>query len=114
MPPTSTRGWSLPSGRGRSLLWCRGRATTAAGVFTGSPIDLSMLDGMYKEYPEGKAPEPRMASWQAPRRRPELFQQHEQDIEIEIHLNEMGSILFNKQRMHTWCYAGYPAIQVAN
>ena len=86
---------------GRASVNSEAKLRQSAGVFTGSPIDLSMLDGMYKEYPEGKVPEPRMASWQDRRRRPELFQQHGQDIEIEI--QQMGSILFNKQRMHTWC-----------
>jgi hypothetical protein len=44
----------------------------------------------------------------------ELFQKHGQKIEIEIHLNKIGSILFNRQSMHKWLLSGYPPIQVTN
>jgi hypothetical protein len=53
-------------------------------------------------------------SAEAFKRAKELFQKYGQNIEIEIHLNEIGSILFDRQSMHKWFLSGYPPIQVAN
>jgi hypothetical protein len=53
-------------------------------------------------------------SAEAFKRAKELFQEYGPNIGIEIHLNEVGSILFDKQSMHKWCLSGYPPIQVAN
>ena len=43
-----------------------------------------------------------------------LFERHGENIEVEIHLNEIGSILFDWQSLHKWSLAGYPPIQVSN
>ena len=43
----------------------------------------------------------------------ELFQEHGPDVEVEIHLNQVGSILFNKNSMRKWYQSGCPPIQVS-
>ena len=43
-----------------------------------------------------------------------LLREHGSDLEIALHLNQIGppSILFNKRRMQGWCRAGFPAVRI--
>ena len=41
------------------------------------------------------------------------IQEHGPDVEVEIHLNQVGSILFNKNSMRKWYQSGCPPIQVS-
>jgi hypothetical protein len=104
-------------GAGRNIILEYNRAEAKGKEFVWLKSDgIAMADRFLVIWFDDGTPivTPHPTSAEAFQRAKELFQQHGQDIEIEIHLNEMGSILFNKQRMHTWCHAGYPPIQVAN